>query len=161
MNWSVDECIDKFKAMCQTAFTPRSLGEIPGIGLLVQNYNHSRYRTTPLQATYKEAFTSNRLLFGGEQTTGLSPPPVKIAVTSTSLTGTTPIVIGKYNRECAIDLPYKFERYEKARSEMRIWEAARATSAAPMFSRAFYHERTGNSFIDGALYHNNPIKIAE
>jgi hypothetical protein len=37
---------------------------------------------------------------------------------------------------------------------------ARATSAAPTFFKPFIHSRTKEEYIDGALFHNNPIRVA-
>jgi hypothetical protein len=38
---------------------------------------------------------------------------------------------------------------------------ARATSAAPRFFRAFDHKPTEKCYVDGAIYHNNPVNVAE
>jgi hypothetical protein len=38
---------------------------------------------------------------------------------------------------------------------------ARATSAAPRFFRPYKHEQSQRSYIDGAVFHNNPIEVAE
>lgn len=38
--------------------------------------------------------------------------------------------------------------------------SARATSAAPGYFKPFIHERTGIGYLDGALYYNNPVRIA-
>ena len=38
---------------------------------------------------------------------------------------------------------------------------ARATSAAPPYFKAFRSQRSKREFIDGAVYHNNPIRVAE
>lgn len=38
--------------------------------------------------------------------------------------------------------------------------SARATSAAPTFFRPFTNSRTKEGFIDGAVFHNNPVRIA-
>ncbi|KAL7755626.1 hypothetical protein ACKLNR_014153 [Fusarium oxysporum f. sp. zingiberi] len=45
--------------------------------------------------------------------------------------------------------------------EMQLWEAARATSAAPTYFAPFAHKGTKQVYLDGGLWHNNPIKIAE
>lgn len=37
---------------------------------------------------------------------------------------------------------------------------ARATSAAPFFFKPFVHVSTGQTFLDGAMFHNNPINVA-
>lgn len=38
---------------------------------------------------------------------------------------------------------------------------ARATSAAPSFFRSFKSERNNRGYLDGALYHNNPVRVAD
>ena len=38
---------------------------------------------------------------------------------------------------------------------------ARATSAAPSYFKAFKSERNDRGYLDGALYHNNPIRVAD
>jgi patatin-like phospholipase/acyl hydrolase len=37
---------------------------------------------------------------------------------------------------------------------------ARATSAAPTYFRSFYHKSTKQTYVDGAIYCNNPAEIA-
>src|SRR5215469_1670393 len=38
---------------------------------------------------------------------------------------------------------------------------ARATSAAPNYFRSYHHEPTNEVYEDGAIYHNNPVFIAD
>jgi hypothetical protein len=38
--------------------------------------------------------------------------------------------------------------------------SARATSAAPGFFKSFEHQSTGKGYLDGALYYNNPVRVA-
>ena len=38
---------------------------------------------------------------------------------------------------------------------------ARATSAAPKIFKPFHHELTKQVYLDGAIYHNNPINVAD
>lgn len=39
--------------------------------------------------------------------------------------------------------------------------SARATSAAPKIFKPFHHEPSKQVYLDGAIYHNNPIQIAD
>lgn len=39
-------------------------------------------------------------------------------------------------------------------------DRARATSAAPKIFKLFYHQLSKQNYVDGAIYHNNPIEIA-
>lgn len=41
-----------------------------------------------------------------------------------------------------------------------MWKVARATSAAPTYLRGLEHEKTGQIFIDGGVWANNPVMIA-
>ena len=38
---------------------------------------------------------------------------------------------------------------------------ARATSAAPSYFKSFKSERNNRGYLDGALYHNNPVRVAD
>lgn len=39
--------------------------------------------------------------------------------------------------------------------------SARATSAAPFYFKPLCHHRSGQTYADGGIYHNNPINIAD
>ncbi|KAL8925657.1 MAG: hypothetical protein Q9208_003340 [Pyrenodesmia sp. 3 TL-2023] len=45
--------------------------------------------------------------------------------------------------------------------ELKCWEAARCTAAAPTYFPPFYHKAKRQSYIDGALHRNNPIQVLE
>ena len=71
---------------------------------------------------------------------------------------------------CAVDqydTPARIRSYENRNDydnllrECKIWEAARATSAASTFFEPITIGRYGQKFVDGALRHNNPIEIAD
>jgi hypothetical protein len=55
---------------------------------------------------------------------------------------------------------YIFDRPERVPDEMQVWHAARATSAAPRYFKPFRSPTTTKEYWDGALYHNNPIIVA-
>jgi len=42
-----------------------------------------------------------------------------------------------------------------------ICHRARATSAAPEYFKSFHHEASQWTYVDGAVYHNNPVVIAD
>lgn len=46
-------------------------------------------------------------------------------------------------------------------SEFRIWEAARATAAAPMYFKSYVKAETSTAYADGAMHHNCPVRVAE
>ena len=41
-----------------------------------------------------------------------------------------------------------------------MWEVARATSAAPTYFKPFVNSRTHQGYLDGAIFHNNPVEVA-
>ncbi|KAL9609786.1 MAG: hypothetical protein Q9167_005464 [Letrouitia subvulpina] len=52
-------------------------------------------------------------------------------------------------------------REDDLEDELRCWEAAYSTSAAPTYFPPYYYEAKRQSYIDGALHRNNPIQILE
>ncbi|KAF4448554.1 hypothetical protein F53441_8031 [Fusarium austroafricanum] len=53
-----------------------------------------------------------------------------------------------------------FSREDEQFNDFKVWEAARATSAAPAFFQPFVHKKTQRSYEDGALVYNNPVSLA-
>ncbi|OJD31446.1 lysophospholipase-like protein [Diplodia corticola] len=151
--WSVTECLEHFERLCNQAFTRRAGGDLPIVGFFINSYNQSLYETSPLEKALMDAFGDDEYLFGGRS--GIKPYRVRVAITTASAATGTPIVLSNYN------LPYQFQRAETLASELKLWEAGRATSAAPRFFKSFNHEPSRQVYLDGALYHNNPIAIAQ
>lgn len=102
-------------------------------------------------------FGSN-LLFGGRGESN-EKYATKVAVVATSGSGDQAIVIANYNRENAKG-SYTLETADDPALSMKIWEAAAATSAAPSFFKPFVCQTSRRSYLDGALYHNNPVVVA-
>lgn len=98
-NWSVEYCIQTFEDLCARAFTARIGSGIPGVGWLIENYNHSKYETQPLQEALMEAYSETEYLFGGVRSKDLFGSNTKVAVTSTSTAGCA-VVLANYNRIC-------------------------------------------------------------
>ena len=96
--WSVDDCIRHFEKLCETAFTPRELHNIPVLGkLAMMNHSYSKYKTKPLEKVLKDTFSvSEQPLFGGQHTHSHSS--VRTAVTSTKETGEKAVLLANYNR---------------------------------------------------------------
>lgn len=161
--WSVQKCIKKFGELCDSAFTKRKGSGLPGIDFLVSASNHSRYGSKRLESTL-QAHYGEEYLFGGlKQSPDVLPANgrfTKVAVTTTTTNGTVAL-LANYNRvDTDDDTPYRFYRSEKSHTEIKAWEAARATSAAARIFKPFGHEPSGQIFQDGGIYYNNPIDIA-
>ncbi|KAE8444662.1 hypothetical protein EG329_014318 [Mollisiaceae sp. DMI_Dod_QoI] len=157
-HWSVRESIDKFTALCDQAFTPREFDDVQGINKIVTLRHGSRFKTKPLHRGLNTAF-GEQYLFGGEQESDTAYM-TKVAVTSTSGTGQNGLIITNYGRQDERQLTYRVEFSLGSRPGLKVWQAAAATSAAPSFFKPFKHPRADRSYMDGALYYNNPIKIA-
>lgn len=98
---SVGNCIDFFERLCRKAFTRRIGSSWPGVGWLIDNYNHSKYETRPLEEMLQEAFSGDRYLFGSHSANNFYSSSVKVAVTSTSTANGKPVVFANYNRPCS------------------------------------------------------------
>jgi predicted acylesterase/phospholipase RssA len=84
----------------------------------------------------------------------------KVAVTSTSGTGQTPLIITNYGRQDDTRLNYRIDFSRGSHLGLKVWEAASATSAAPSIFKPFKHPKADRTYMDGALYNNNPIRVA-
>ena len=116
--------------------------------------NHgSKYKTTPLHAALREVFGEEKM-YGGRRKAH-NAYDTKVAVTATSGTGQRAIVLANYSRQEENEPNYKFEFPHY----LRTWEVACATSAAPSFFKPF-ESHTKQIYLDGALYYNNPVKVA-
>ncbi|KAK6535567.1 hypothetical protein TWF694_002021 [Orbilia ellipsospora] len=163
-NWTIAKCMSQFQELCRESFTPRKWGGTtwPKVHQLVGGLVH-KYRTQPLQAALMNAFSADECLFGGIKTS--SKPAPKVAVTTTSSAGKA-IVLGNYNRtegagvSDGSGISYDFPRSEQPEDEFKVWEAARATAAAPRYFKEFSHLASKDVYLDGGIYHMNPIYIA-
>ena len=103
-NWSFEHCTTQFEGLCRKAFTKRSGTNIPGLGHLINHYNHSKYETRPLQEALIEAYSEEEYLFGGTRPHA-TLSDIKVAVTSTSAAGSA-VVFANYNRLCSEKCKY-------------------------------------------------------
>ncbi|KAF2462522.1 FabD/lysophospholipase-like protein [Lindgomyces ingoldianus] len=148
--WDVRDSIQRFKKLVDKAFTPKFVG---GLKL-----GKSKYRTKPLEDALKETF-KDEAIFGG--TRDVASGARKVAVTASCETGEQAVIFANYNRATDDQASYRLDRPDDPSSGLKLWEAARATSAAPTFFKPFVNQRTKEGFIDGAVFHNNPVVIAK
>ena len=155
--WTVNQCVTEFVRLCDQAFTPREFSHLIGLEQAATIKHGSKYRTSPLREALHSAF-GDELLYGGPRKAHLSYN-TQVAVTATSGTGETALVLANYSRPEESEPSYKFEFPHN----LQTWEAAGATSAAPPFFKPFASMRGGRCrklYLDGALYHNNPASVA-
>ncbi|KAH8677541.1 hypothetical protein BX600DRAFT_430886 [Xylariales sp. PMI_506] len=152
--WTVDATIQKFKDLCREGFVPHEMSGIPLIGMLSNLYHGSLYKTQPLQMALRR-YLSDQPFFGASTHRSLFDISVKVAVTATTAMERQPVVFANYNRPDPSDkihpleLPYQFARSDVPSKEIRMWEAARATSATAPFFKAFLKEETNHEYVDG------------
>ena len=161
--YSVQNCIKDFEELFDKAFKKRKGSGLPGIDFIVSASNHSRYGSKSLETALQALYGDERL-FGGPKNLPEAVPVTdhftKVAVTATTTNGTV-VLLGNYNRTSTNEkLSYQFYRSERPGSEIKTWEAARATSASPRIFKPFSHEPSGQIFQDGGIYYNNPVELA-
>ena len=127
--WRVNHCIEMFTSLCDHAYTPRLKG-MPLLDLAASISRGSRYKMKEFHEALKEAFGEKEYLFGGRNRNN-SQCHNRFAMTSTGSTGGRAIAIANYRRKEDGQPNYDFERPHEPELEMRVWEAAAATSAAP------------------------------
>lgn len=159
--WTVRKCIDHFESLCREAFTRRARAFMPGIEWISSNF--TRYETKPMEQVLRLVFGEHNLFAGPKidfDDSRVTQRLTKVAVTTTTTAGTA-AVLANYNRmEAEEEPPYQFHRSEKPSVEIKTWQAARATSAAPTMFKPFAHDPSGQVYQDGALWYNCPIEVA-
>ncbi|KAI0805870.1 FabD/lysophospholipase-like protein [Xylaria sp. FL0064] len=159
--WSVSSAIEKFKDLCHEAYIPRGISKLPLSKVFSTFYHKSLYKHEPLEGALRRYF-AEQPLFGATSHRSWPAASTKVAVTATATAGLQDVVFANYNRP---DLPqghgpYHFSRSDKPSQEIRIWEAARATTAtAPLFS-PFKKAETGIEYTNGGMQCMCPILVA-
>jgi hypothetical protein len=149
-NWSIETCTKTFISLVNRAFDSRLPGGI--------RFGKSRYKTKPLEEILLECF-GEEAMFGGV-------PDIpsgylrKVAVTAATGAGERAVIFTNYNRANDTKVGYQLIRQDDPDHDLKIREAARATSAAPTYFKPFVNSRTKEAFLDGAVWHNNPVRIA-
>jgi hypothetical protein len=161
-NWSIKRCADKFRRLCGIAFTPRTLQKFPVLRYLITLKLATKYQTAPFRDTLQKNFEDEPLFGNGGQSP--SYHSAKIAVTATDKAGTRAIIIANYSRTDGdrVDTrpgEYEFLRPDRPQDGLTIADAAAATSAAPSYFKPFEHGPTKRTYLDGAIYHNNPVRL--
>ncbi|KAL7901968.1 acyl transferase/acyl hydrolase/lysophospholipase [Trichoderma sp. TUCIM 5745] len=147
----------QFKAFCKQAFTKRAprifktFTAISGKGI---------YKSKTIESALQSAFDKNSLLYG--RALQKSTTPIRVAVTTTLAEEDRAAILSNYNTECRSEkLPYVFIRPQDPSQEFKVWEAARATSAAPPYFKPFIQDNTKRAYTDGAIHHHCPVFIAD
>ncbi|KAF2773221.1 hypothetical protein EJ03DRAFT_323724 [Teratosphaeria nubilosa] len=153
---TVSSCIDMFSAICDHAFTPRMKG-VPVVSQIAKIFSSGpRYKTKPLHAALKTAFSEDQDLFGS---TDKLRSGARVAITSTSATERESILLASYRRPDDLVPAYSFERPHEPDMELKMWESAAAALATPNFFKPYNHH--AKTYLDGGLRCPNPSFIAD
>lgn len=154
--WSLSHCTETFLSVSESAFVRRDPTFVPE--WMTITAQQSIYKTRGLYQALESQLGTDPLFAGPRAT---QPEfDIQTAVTATSDIGKGPAIITNYNRVHDKNQEYDMIRSPNSDLEFKIWKAAAATSAAPKYFKAYIHERTDRSFVDGGLYWNNPSVVA-
>ncbi|KAJ8121312.1 hypothetical protein ONZ43_g2202 [Nemania bipapillata] len=159
--WSVSSAIEKFKDLYHEAYIARGISKLPLSGAFSIFYHKSLYKHQPLESALRR-YLSEQPLFGATTHRSWIAASTKVAVTATSIANRQDVVFANYNRPDLPEkkIPYHFSRSDTPAKEIRMWEAARATTAtAPLFS-PFKKGETETEYSSGGMRSMCPILIA-
>jgi len=117
------------------------------------------YKTQPLYDSLKVSL-SDGIIFGGARKINSHVYDTRVTVTSTDEFAQNAIILANYNRLGEDYARHVFRRPRNPKEELKLWEAAAASAAAPPYFRAFWHPKTNREYLGGAFYNNNPARVA-
>jgi len=147
LRMSITDAITAFKYLCPQVF-PQDRDSGGLLATLKSLWGSAYFEGTTFEAAVKE-FLRSKGLDPNEPLMDLDNP-CKVFVCSTRAQTLESVLFRSYAYPSTADTAY----------ECSIWEAARATSAAPLFFPPFRIARLGLTLVDGALRLNNPINEA-
>ncbi|KAK5656422.1 hypothetical protein OQA88_4803 [Cercophora sp. LCS_1] len=156
--WSVADADTKFQSLATRAFSLRKALRVPILSNLAEPFLDHKYTSKGINDTLRDTF-GDRFLFG--PTSG-----VKVGVVSAVEGRNQPCLVANYSRnppQRGKDVKDGYDwlqREDEQQRDFRTWQAARATSAAPIMFKKFEHPVTHRAYIDGATLRNNPVRLA-
>ncbi|MCJ1473164.1 hypothetical protein MMC13_001815 [Lambiella insularis] len=159
--WNVPRCINLFDKLVKEFFqqqkqaTPGFLNRCRYI--LRCWLSDGYYSVEALEKCLQDTFGMHRRMFDSLDVVS----GTKVAVTASTISNASCYVFSNYNglgrREK--DCGYRHLRPANIEDEPYIWQAGRATSAAPVLFQSARISNVG-TFQDGGLKHNNPVNLA-
>ncbi|KAL2885071.1 FabD/lysophospholipase-like protein [Ceratocystis lukuohia] len=156
LGMTVNQCIRTYRELAETAFTPKRRRFLPVSP-------SGAFSAKKLEAAIKQAIRENCTMescvqhrLAGNPTTNFCKHEDQ-ELHDESCTKTVVLAITKANVET---LPTLFKTYDDSTtfSDTKIWEVARATSAATTFFKSIKVGRDEVEFIDAGFGHNNPCE---
>jgi Patatin-like phospholipase len=166
-NSSVTEMTEFFKRAARKTFSETRAGyflsridpsHVTAKALMFLRLYGSIFKQESLGKELMQFFGSERSLFAPARK-GHQQCTTRVAVTAAKDFGQTDCLIASYNRPMVDDYG-NFEREDCESKDLKIWEAALATSAAPFYLPPFIKVETKTDYVDGAVYANCPAQVA-
>ncbi|RDW56410.1 hypothetical protein BP6252_14164 [Coleophoma cylindrospora] len=148
LHMTIDECIAQYEQVGGHVFGKKPYGGKVGKALKGLT-NSAFYDIKILQDEVKKVLDSKGIAHD-EEFRESSVPTCKVALCVTRSEITKPDVLRNYE-----SLHPSAENYD-----CKIWEAASATAAAPMYFKGVQFNQKGEKWCDGGLRRNNPINEA-
>ncbi|KAK0631489.1 hypothetical protein B0T14DRAFT_559283 [Immersiella caudata] len=126
------------------------------VGMMLFSINDSIYSAESLKEATRDLFGKSTSLFAPALTPGHSQISTRVAVTSSVGYAETMTLISNYNHPHGRNET----REEDSSKDMLVWEAALATSAAPLYLPPFEKRESDTMYVDGAVFANCPAAYA-
>jgi len=158
---SLPEMMAFFNKASENTFAQSALKKILQYGRIVAQMRDSTFDAKGLRQALQDYFQpKDTALFAPALHTQLMSSGTRVAVTSAKDGGRTACLIASYNHPSPTEGSACLEREEDAEKDMKIWEAAMATSAAPYYLPCFEKPQQRTSYVDGAVWANCPAQVA-
>ncbi|KAL6151989.1 hypothetical protein ACJBU6_08881 [Exserohilum turcicum] len=160
--WSIQKCIEIFPRLADTAFQRRKflgLLHLPkALESLMSIFTDCLYPTSHIETALKEAYGCEQGLLEMPQTTSLG---TRVGIPVATVHGPSLCLFTSYNATGLRkdDLEYHVIESHDGAEQPRVWEVARAASAAPLFFKPTTIKGYGDQQ-DAGLLRNNPIFMA-
>jgi patatin-like phospholipase/acyl hydrolase len=118
------------------------------------------YRAEPLYNSLQLSLGDAAIFGGARGNKSRRIHDTKVAVTSTDEFARNAIINANYNRQGKDYAHHLFRRPQNPEEELKLWEAAAASAAAPPYFPPFHDAKIDRDYLDGAFYNNNPARVA-
>ncbi|KAK3941958.1 hypothetical protein QBC46DRAFT_352819 [Diplogelasinospora grovesii] len=161
--WTLDTAIQRFRSLAFDAFTLRPALSLPVLSIFAEPFCDYRYKSSGIESTLQQCFGDGFLF--GQASTSTRGDQVKVGVVTCLEGRNQPCLAANYSRNPVQGKNGKDEydwlqREDQQRKDFRTWQAARATSAAPILFEPYAHQPTARTYVDGAVVRNNPVRLA-
>ncbi|KAF4637022.1 hypothetical protein G7Y89_g1060 [Cudoniella acicularis] len=159
-NWTMGKCEENFLKICKKSFAKDNFRRFRNLPRRLGRSSKSKYGSSALEKSLKEAFTESEPLFGGSSASKLGTN-TKVAIPAIPSSTSKTTLFPNYNRLSLTNLPYKLFRPENEQNEVKLWEAARASMSNQQFFKPFKHKSSNEVYSHQETNISNPITIAD